>query len=80
MVLNSTIRQVIFWVVFIGGAILLFQVYRNSTNNGPQEYAYSKLVQDVNDGNIKEAVIEGSTVKGKLKSGTPYVADRKSVV
>ena len=75
MVLNSTIRQVIFWVVFIGGAILLVQVYRGSTANGPQEYAYSKLVQDVNEGKVKKAVIEGSTVKGELQSGTPFTAE-----
>ncbi|NOT61122.1 MAG: AAA family ATPase, partial [Acidobacteria bacterium] len=75
MVLNSTIRQVIFWVVFIGGAILLFQVYRGTTANGPQEYAYSRLMQDVNEGKVKNATIEGSTVKGNLQSGTPFTAE-----
>ncbi len=75
MVLNSTIRQVIFWVVFIGGAILLVQVYRGSTANPPTEYTYSKLVQDVSEGKVKKAIIEGSTVTGELQSGTSFKAE-----
>ncbi len=75
MVLNSTIRQVIFWVVFIGGAILLVQVYRGANSNGPQEYTYSKLVKDVNEGLVKDAQIEGSTVTGHLQGGSPFKAE-----
>jgi cell division protease FtsH len=75
MVLNSTIRQVIFWVVFIGGAILLVQIYRGSNNTGTQEYTFSRLMQDVTDGKVRDAVIQGSTVKGHLQSGTPYTSE-----
>jgi cell division protease FtsH len=70
MVLNSTIRQVIFWVVIIGGAIVLYQVFKNTTNNGPKEYPYSELVKEVEAQRIKVAQIEGSTVTATTQGGT----------
>jgi cell division protease FtsH len=72
MVLNSTIRQVIFWVVIIGGAILLYQVFHNTGGNAPKEWAYSELMKEVDQGRVTDAKIEKDKVVGTLASGGKY--------
>jgi cell division protease FtsH len=72
MVLNSTIRQVIFWVVIIGGAILLYQVFHNSSANQPREMAYSDLMREVDAERVTDAKIEKDRVTGTLASGGKY--------
>ncbi|MBI1766137.1 MAG: ATP-dependent metallopeptidase FtsH/Yme1/Tma family protein [Acidobacteria bacterium] len=72
MVLNSTIRQVIFWVVIIGGAILLYQVFHNSSANQPKELPYSDLMTEVKAGRVTDAKVEKDRVTGTLASGQKY--------
>jgi cell division protease FtsH len=72
MVLNSTIRQVIFWVVIIGGAILLYQVFHNSSANQPREMAYSDLMREVEAQRVTDAKVEKDRVTGTLASGGKY--------
>src|SRR5262249_19588095 len=70
----STIRQVVFWVVIIGGAILLYRYFHNPTTNQPIQLSYSDLASKVESPNkeIKSAVIEKEKVTGKFanNSGT----------
>jgi cell division protease FtsH len=72
MVLNSTIRQVIFWVVIIGGAILLYQVFHNTGGNAPKDMTYSDLMKEVTAGHVVDAVVEKDRVAGTLQSGAKY--------
>ena len=72
MVLNSTIRQVIFWVVIIGGAILLYQVFHNTGGNAPKEMLYSELMKEVTAGRVVDATVEKERVTGTLQSGAKY--------
>ena len=48
--MNSTIRQVIFWVVIIGGAILLYRYFHNPTTNQPTPLPYTDLLTKVKSG------------------------------
>ncbi|MGH9765909.1 MAG: ATP-dependent zinc metalloprotease FtsH, partial [Blastocatellia bacterium] len=73
--MNSTIRQVIFWVVIIGGAILLYRFFHNPTANQPQQLTYSELVTYVENKQIQSATIEKEKVTGKLKDGKAYTAE-----
>ena len=66
--MNSTVRQVIFWVVIIGGAILLYRFFRNPSGNQPIPMGYSQLIQAVDRGDVETATIEREKVYGKLKS------------
>ncbi len=75
MVLNSTIRQVIFWVVIIGGAILLYRFFNNSPTNQPQQLTYSDLVSKVENKQIKSAIIEKEKVTGKLEGGVAFTTE-----
>jgi len=76
MVLNSTIRQVIFWVVIIGGAILLYRFFHNPTANQPTPLIYSDLVTRVETTkDIQSAVIEKEKVTGKFHSGGAFTTE-----
>jgi cell division protease FtsH len=72
MVLNSTIRQVIFWVVIIGGAILLYRFFHNPSVNQPVQLSYSELVEKVEAKQVQQATIEREKVFGKLTSQGNY--------
>ncbi|MFN0088630.1 MAG: ATP-dependent zinc metalloprotease FtsH [Blastocatellia bacterium] len=73
--MNSTIRQVIFWVVIIGGAILLYRVFNNPSGSQPQQMAYSELVKAVDAGEVQSASIEKEKIGGKLNSGKAYITE-----
>src|SRR5215471_17886021 len=75
MVLNSTIRQVVFWVVIIGGAILLYRFFHNPTTNQPQQIIYSDLVSKVEQRAVQSATIEKEKVTGKFTNGTTFTTD-----
>jgi cell division protease FtsH len=77
MVLNSTIRQVVFWVVIIGGAILLYRYFHNPTTNQPIQLSYSDLASKVESParEIQSAVIEKEKVTGKFANGTTFTTD-----
>jgi cell division protease FtsH len=72
--LNSTIRQVIFWVVIIGGAILLYRYFHNPSATQPTELSYSQLVEKIETDQIATATIEREKVVGKLKSQGSYTS------
>ncbi|MGH9846016.1 MAG: ATP-dependent metallopeptidase FtsH/Yme1/Tma family protein, partial [Blastocatellia bacterium] len=78
MVLNSTIRQVVFWVVIIGGAIVLWRVFHNPSGTPPKPVMYSELVTAVNDGRVSTAIFEKEKVTGKLNDGTAYATELQS--
>src|SRR5215470_5400542 len=69
MVLNSTIRQVVFWVVIIGGAILLYRFFHNPTTNQPIPLSYTELVSKVESGQVQIATIEKEKVTGRFAGG-----------
>src|SRR5262245_17247627 len=70
MVLNSTIRQVVFWVVIIGGAILLYRYFHNPTTNQPTQLSYTDLLTNVRNGQVTQATVEKEKVTGKYSGGT----------
>ncbi len=75
MVLNSTIRQVIFWVVIIGGAILLYRFFHNSPTNQPQQLTFTDLVTRVESKQVQSAAIEKEKVTGKFKDGQAFTVE-----
>jgi len=64
--LNSTVRQVIFWVVIIGGAVLLYRFFNNPSVNQPLPLAYNELMEKVETKQVTSAQIEKEKVVGKL--------------
>ncbi len=62
--MNSNIKTLIFWVVLICVAVLLFAVVR--TNQGPKEDAisFTQFLDKVNGGEVKEVTIADRDVHG----------------
>ncbi|MEK7830603.1 MAG: ATP-dependent metallopeptidase FtsH/Yme1/Tma family protein, partial [Acidobacteriota bacterium] len=71
--MNSTVRQIIFWVVIIGGAILLYRFFSNPQGQQPQQLAYSDLMTKVASGEVATAKIEKEKVTGKLSNSQSYI-------
>ena len=65
-------RQVIFWVVVIIGAILLFRFFQNPGGSQPVQLSYSELMEKVELKQVATAVIDREKVNGKLLSQASY--------
>jgi len=73
--LNSTVRQLLFWVVIAGGALLLWYTFHNASKTPDTELAYSTLMKKAADGEVKTATIEPGKVYGELKNNQRYKAN-----
>jgi len=66
---NSTVKTVVFWLVIILSAVLLWQVVKaGNTGQKDKEVNFSQFMADVDQGNVKEVTISGMEVRGKYKN------------
>jgi cell division protease FtsH len=66
---NSTVKTVVFWLVIVLSAFLLWQVVKNSSGGQKdKEINLSQFTADVNQGNVSEVTINGQEVRGKYKN------------
>ncbi len=70
--MNSTVKTIVFWVVMLATAVLLWQVVKTGTPNKEQELNFSRFLNEVEQGNVAEVTIVGTTtsppeVRGKFK-------------
>jgi len=73
---NSTLKTVLFWLVIVVSAFLLWQVVRTGSG-GPKEKEvnFSQFMSDVDQGLVREVVITAQDVKGKYKAdNSPFHA------
>jgi predicted negative regulator of RcsB-dependent stress response len=72
---NSTVRQIVFWVLIIGGAFLLYQVFSGRNNPKETTLSYSALLEKAQQKptQVKKAVLEeGHGITGELISGESF--------
>jgi len=70
---NSTVKTVIFWLVIVLSAFLLWQVVRTgSTGQRETKINFSQFLSDVDQGNVGEVAITAQEVRGKFKDGRPF--------
>jgi cell division protease FtsH len=68
---NSTVKTVVFWLVIVLCAVLLWQVVTSSKNSMKEaDVSFSQFMADVEAGKVKEVTITGTEVRGKLSDGT----------
>ena len=68
--MNSTVKTVIFWLVIVISAFLLWQVVRvGSGGQKEKEVNLSEFLNDVDQGNVREVTINGQEVRGKYADG-----------
>jgi len=66
---NSTVKTVVFWLVIVLSAFLLWQVMKaGSAGQKDKEVSFSQFLTDVDQGGVKEVTITGQEVRGKYKA------------
>jgi cell division protease FtsH len=64
---NSAVKNIVFWVVMVVTALLIWEVVRSSTAASIQELTFTSFVNEINRDNVREVQITGSDVSGTLK-------------
>jgi len=66
---NSTVKTVVFWLVILISAVLLWQVVKaGSGGQKDKEVNFSQFMSDVDQGNVREITIIGMEVRGKYRN------------
>jgi len=64
---NSAVKNIIFWVVMVVTALLIWAVVRSSTSEHVSSYTFTQFINQVDGGNVQEITIAGTDVTGVLK-------------
>ena len=68
--MNSTVKTVVFWLVIVLSAFLLWQVVRQGSSTQKEaNLQFSQFLSEVDQGNVKDVTINGQEVHGKYKNG-----------
>jgi cell division protease FtsH len=71
--LNSTVKQILIWVVLIAAVLCLWTLVSKSMGGQhDQSISYSDLLHRAQDGKIKDIVIDGNTVTGHLTNNDQF--------
>jgi len=66
---NSNIKTLIFWVVLICVAVLLFAVVRNGQGHKETDLTFTQFLNKVQEGQVKSVTISGNDVHGDFTGG-----------
>jgi cell division protease FtsH len=66
--LNSTAKTILFWVLILATAVLLYQVVQRTSNHTQSTYAFSRFLTEVDHGNVKDVTIAESDITGHLNN------------
>jgi cell division protease FtsH len=64
---NSAVKNIIFWVVMVVTALLIWAVVKTTSGERVQEYTFTQFWNEVNGSNVREVTISGTDVTGTLK-------------
>src|ERR1044071_3624450 len=73
--LSSTARQLIFWVLILVGAVMLYTFVVNKQGKDAQQWPYSQLVEQIKNGKVEELTIKQTEAVGVAEGKTPFHAD-----
>ncbi len=71
--MNSTMKQVLVWVLMIVGAVAIY-AFLHSTGSNIQEISYLELVRKIGNKEVQAAIIKPSEVTGSLTSGVKFTS------
>jgi cell division protease FtsH len=66
--LNSTAKTILFWVLILATAVLLYNLVQHTASRGAQEFNFTKFLEELERDNVRDVVIADSDVTGHLKS------------
>ena len=71
--MNSTMKQVLVWVLMIVGAVSIY-AFLHSSGSNIQEISYLELVRKIGNKEVQTAIIKPSEVTGALTSGVKFTS------
>ncbi len=75
--MNDMAKNLVLWLVI---AVVLFSVFQNFSDTGPRdEVTYTEFVQDVQDGRVKDVVIDNAYIRGVRHDGRSFTVVRPDV-
>jgi cell division protease FtsH len=70
---NSTVKTVLFWLVIVGSALVLWKVVQLGTSGQKEkEPTFSEFMADVDANKVQEVTITGMEVHGKYTDGQAF--------
>jgi cell division protease FtsH len=70
--LNSTAKTILFWVLILATAVLLYNVVHYTPSGRKQAFPFSRFLQEIESGNVEEVTIAESDVNGKLANNESF--------
>ncbi len=70
--MNSTVKNIIFWVVMATTAFLLWVVVKSSTSDKPADKNFTEFITEVNKDDVREVTIVGTEVTGVFKNNQKF--------
>src|SRR5256714_5212719 len=67
-ILNSTAKTILFWVLILATAMLLYTVVQRTSNHAQGTYSFDKFMAQVDKGNVNDVTIAESDITGHLKN------------
>ena len=71
--MNSTVKTIVFWVVMLATALLLWQVVKTGNPTKERDLTFTEFMNNVDQGNVSEVTIYGSSeVRGQFKKDNSH--------
>ena len=70
--MNSTVRQIIIWLVIVAGLIVFYQILYRNAGEKEQTLSYTELIEKASAKQVKEATIEDTQITGKLNNDIKF--------
>src|SRR6266849_3070363 len=65
-------KTILFWVLILATAVLLYQVVQHTSSGREQVYPFSRFLEEIDRGTVKEVTIADSDVRGHLANGETF--------
>jgi len=70
---NSTVKTVLFWLLIVVSAALLWQVVKSARDGQKdQEINVTQFMTDLDQNTIHDMVVNGMEVRGKYRNGSAF--------
>ena len=65
-------KTILFWVLILATAVLLYQVVQHTSAGREQVYPFSRFLEEIDRGTVKEVTIADSDIRGHLANGETF--------
>jgi len=71
--MNANLRNFALWVIIVLLLLALFTLFQNPSHNAnSQEISFSQLLNDVDNGRVRNVVIQGPEIHGDFTDGRTF--------